>query len=66
MILTQKPDKVLLYNYRKWHEYKKSSQNLKSTQDSQFTAENELQIMILEVTSSSKQFWMGRDNTNGR
>lgn len=66
MILTQKPDKVLLYNYRKWYEYKKSSQNLKSTQDSQFIAEDKLQIMTMEVTSSSKQFYMDRDNTNGR
>jgi hypothetical protein len=66
VILTQKPDKVLLYNYRKWYEYKKSSQNLKSTQDSQFIAEDKLQIMTMEVTSSSKQFYMDRDNTNGR
>jgi hypothetical protein len=66
VILSQKPDKVLLYNYRKWHEHKKASQNLKSTQDSQFTAEDELQIITMEVTSSSKQFYMDRDNTNGR
>jgi hypothetical protein len=39
---------------------------LKSTQDSQFIAEAELQIMTMEVTFSSKQFCMDRDNTNGR
>ena len=54
MTLTQKPDKVLLYNYRKWHEYKKSSQNLKSTQDPQFIAEAELQIMTMDATFPSK------------
>lgn len=67
MILTQKKtDKVLLYNFRKWHEYKKSSHTLKSTQDSQFIAQAELQIMTMDVTFSSKQFCMDGDNINGR
>jgi len=66
VIFTQKTDKVLRHNYRKWHEYKKSSRNLKSTQDFQFLAEAALQIMTMDVTFSSKQFCMDRDNTNGR
>jgi hypothetical protein len=50
----------------KWQEYEKSSHILKTTQDSQFIAEAELQIMTIDMTFSIKLFCVDRDNTNGR
>jgi hypothetical protein len=47
VIITQKPGKMLLYNYKKWYDYKKSCHILKSTKDTQFMAETELQIMTM-------------------